>query len=293
MSQELLQDVITSYDRLTEDELTNLGIVLGAYRSFRGNRRGHIAYVSMPITTGRRYFDVLSTHGIKTVDELVQVVGKAALWELVIKPNIDEGIAFANALGHRENLLFIAPSIFEAKKWRWTQDAYMSLWYRVIGEMAGRHVVMDGWEYSTGGVKEVMFSMLMQWRVIRPYTLGTITESFGLKNFMADMSHKEAAAELEAMWKIRVVNADGEEIKLDDALIKVVDAVVDLHDKGFPYGDLLGPANTLQLIPMVLAPGTLLYGEDAPSDPLTPQFTEAQRRLRELAQAWQMSHQNN
>jgi len=182
---------VDSYARLTEDELANLGIVLGAYRSFRGNRRAHIGYVSMPITSGRRLCDVLCEEGVRTVEELTAKCGKGALWERVMQPNINEGIAFTDGLGKREDLLFIAPSVFEAKKWRWTQDAYMSLWYRVIAEMAGRHVVMDGWEYSNGGVDEVLFSLYLRWRIFRATTLQIGIDHFGLKNFLPGMSHEE------------------------------------------------------------------------------------------------------
>src|SRR3989344_7082840 len=112
---QLLGVVNESYEKLTELELTNLGIVLGAYRSFRGDRRSHIAYVGMPITTGKRLYDVLKQEGVVTREELIAKCGKDSLWELVIKPNVDDGIAFADELGRRENLLFIAPSVFEAK----------------------------------------------------------------------------------------------------------------------------------------------------------------------------------
>jgi hypothetical protein len=179
MAQTFLRDVNVAYDRLTEDEFANLGIVFGAYRSFRGRRRAHIAYVSMPITTGERYYDVFGAYGVRTKEELNQAVGPNALRELVVKPNIEEGIVFVDKLGRSEDLLFTAPSVFEAEKWRWSEDAYMSLWYRVIGEMAGSHVVMDGWQYSTGGVKEVVFSMLLKRRVIRPYTQATAVKLLG------------------------------------------------------------------------------------------------------------------
>ena len=51
---ELLDGVTGEYTKLTEDELANLNIVLGAYRSFRGDRRAHVAYVGMPITAEHR-----------------------------------------------------------------------------------------------------------------------------------------------------------------------------------------------------------------------------------------------
>jgi len=233
--QEILTEITKVYENLTEEELTNLGIVLGAYRSFRGNRRNHIGYVSMPITSGKRLYDIFSKEQVQTVDELIAKCGKDILWEMVMKPNIQEGVAFADSLGKRDNLLFIAPSVFEAKRWRWSQDAYMSLWYRVIGEMAGKHVLMDGWEYSNGGVDEVLFSLFLQWRIIRASTTKNASEIFGLKNFSPEMSFDESSKELDAMWKIVIVDSAGNEIRLDSALEKCVEAAKDLKARGLPH----------------------------------------------------------
>ncbi len=246
---QILREVESSYENLTEEELSNLGIVLGAYRSFRGDRRAHVAYVSMPITSGKRLYDVFSAENVRSVDELAKKCGKAALWEMVMQPNITEGISVADRLGKRENLLFIAPSVFEAKKWRWSQDAYMSLWYRVIGEMAGKHVVINGWEYSNGGVDEVLFSLFLQWRVLRRYNLEQGVEIFGLKNFLPGMSQTELVQELEAMWKMRIFDAEGIEIRLDSAFAKCVDAVSYLHERDLPYDTLLDKAFRIMKVP--------------------------------------------
>lgn len=238
----MLEGVNQEFERLTEDELVNLGIVLGAYRSLRGDRRAHVAYVGMPITTGKRLINVLSEHGVKTREELAERLGPKALWELVIRPNIEEGIVFADSLGQRHHLLFIAPSVFEAKKWRWSQDAYISLWYRVIGELAGKHYVMDGWQYSVGGVKEVLFSMFMQWGVIRPFTAKVAHEEFGLQNFHPGLLCEQLCAEYEGMLKIRVYDHEDREIDLPRAMEMVSDAILDLAARGFSFEDLRVPA---------------------------------------------------
>ncbi len=245
----LLQEVEDSYARLTEDELANLGVVLGAFRSFRGNRRGHIAYVSMPITSGKRLFDVFEKENVRSVDELAVKYGKDALFELVIKPNVAEGIALANSLGRREDLLFVAPSVFEAKKWRWSQDAYMSLWYRVIGEMAGKLVVSDGWEYSTGGVEEVMFALFLRWRILRVSNLEDGISFFGLKNFHPGMTLPEVWEEIRQMWAMRIFDAHGKEILLLDALEQGIAAIEYLKERHFSYEGLLRKAWKISCIP--------------------------------------------
>lgn len=281
-----LSDVNGAYARLTENELDNLGIVLGAYRSFRGPRRKLLAYASMPITTGLRLRNVCVEHGVTDVAELNAKLGKDALWELVIQPNIKDGIAFADALGRsRDDLLWIAPSVFEAKKWRWSQDAYMSLWYRVIGELAGRHVLMDGWQYSVGGVLEVMFSLFMRWRLIRPNSEKLATETFGLKNFLPGMSRAERMEEYEAMWRMRVYDAAGRELLLDGILAMIVAAIEDLRDHGLAYRDLIGPAHRIMLTPF-MSPCPASGGRaDWPPSVMTDTYDQARDRIKAIAAA--------
>jgi hypothetical protein len=233
-----LDVVEQEYEKLTEEELIGLNTVLGAFRTFRGDRRKHIAYVSMPITTGKRYYEVLADNKVNNPKELMEKKGPDALWKLVMQPNIKKGIAFADRLGTKRDLLFIAPSVFEAKKWRWTQEAYMSLWYRVIAEMAGCLFMMDGWEYSTGGVKEFLFSMILQWKSIRWHNVGEIARNNGWKNFFPDMSYERKKAELKAMWNIRVFSARGNEIDLYNGLAKIVWAISELKSARFDYKPL-------------------------------------------------------
>lgn len=255
--QPLLSDINDGYDRLTETELANLGVVMGAVRMLRGNRRGLLAYVSMPITSGKRLFDVLTANGVKSVEELAAKCGKDALYEQVIKPNIAEGVAYADKLGLKQReLLFIAPSVFEAKKWRWSQDAYMAMWYRVLGEMVGNHFMMPGWEYSTGGVKEVLFSLFMQWNVIGRERrriwedMQTIYDAVGIKDFLVDVPPERIEQELEEMRKIRIHSPSGIDVTnyaLEWAVEKITAAVLDLRKRGLPYQDLLDQAYKLKL----------------------------------------------
>lgn len=282
----LLSDVTESYERLTQGELENLGIVLGAYRSFVGPRRNLLGYVSMPITTGLRLRNVCIEHGVTSAAELNAKLGKGALWELVIQPNIQDGIAFADGLGRsRDDLLWIAPSVFEAKQWRWTQDAYMALWYRVIGELAGRHVLMDGWQYSVGGVLEVFFSLLMRWRMIRPYTEKQAVETFGLKNFLPGLTPQQRREEFEAMWQMRVYDARGKELLLDEILAMIVAAIEDLRAHGLAYQDLVGPAYKIKQMP-ILSPCPAGGGlPDCPPNAMTATYNDARSRIEAIVHA--------
>ena len=198
-----------------------------------------------------------------------------------MQPNINEGIALADKLGKQEDLLFISPSVFEAKRWRWTQEAYMSLWYRVIGEMAGKLVVANGWEYSNGGVDEVLFALYLRWRILRMSTFEQGVSLFDLKNFLPNMSSEEIMCELEAMWKMRVFDADGNEIRLDYILSKCADAIYYLRDRGLPYNTLLNKAYQIMLTPF-FTPN--FYEPDCEGDSIVSSkyYQDARQRIKAL-----------
>jgi hypothetical protein len=236
---------------LTEQERLNLQVLLSGLRMIRGNRREHLAYVGMPITTGKRYYEVLSSAGVRNKEELAAKLGPQAFWELVMQPNIQDGTAFADQLGLSRQLLFFSPSVFDAKPWQWSQDAYMALFYNVMAELSGSHFVANGWEYSVGGVKEIFFSMLMQFRYIRLHNLRAATEVFGLESLFCGLSEYEQRTMLRSMAKMKVYDAQQEEITLDKALQLCVDAIADLQSRGFDTSDLIGLAWSLKTLPFV------------------------------------------
>ncbi|HVM73645.1 MAG TPA: hypothetical protein VMU13_02075 [Candidatus Paceibacterota bacterium] len=276
----LLADVNREYAQLTEHELANLGVVVGTYRSLRGNRRKHVAYVGMPITTGKRYYDTLIEHRVKTPDELNAKLGPLALWELVVQPNLREGSAFADRLGKERKLLCIAPSVFDAKPWQWSQHAYMALWFLVLGELSGRHYVMDAWEYSTGQAREVLFSMFLQWAGVTRSNLDEVKQQWGLGNFDHCTTVERVREELENMRKIRVFDSSSRVIHSDVALAKCVDALYWLHDHGFGTQELEKIAWAMKQIP-VLSLGCLNW-EQPPYDPFTRIYDDARKRLHEF-----------
>jgi hypothetical protein len=262
------------YSRLAESELANLGIVLSSLRSLRGNRRSHIAYVGMPVTTGKRLYQVFSNEGVKDREALSKKLGPQAFWNLVVQPNIQEGTVLADKLGSERDLLFVAPSVFDASKWQWTQTAYMALWYNVITEFAGSHFVMDGWEYSLGGLREVFFSMMLQWRYIRWYNKDQAARIFGLQNLFAGLDHQGTQKLLEEMWQMRVYDSAGKEISVDRALSLSVDAIYDLRERGFEYQELIGVAYSLMQLP-VLSP----LCDDGPTPWETDVYSQAREKL--------------
>jgi len=273
----LLRNVRDTLGSLSDPHRTQLNVVLSAFRSLRGDRRAHIGYATVPVTTGKRLYDVLLREGVLTREELVAKRGSAFVYEQVIRPNIDDSIAFVDHLGLEESRIYIAPSVFEAKPFGWTDDAYMSLWYRVIGEMTGKHQLMDGWAYSYGGVREVFFSLLLQWRMIRKYTLKEAIGEYKLENFLPDMVHQDLVSELEKMWAIRIYDKSGE-VTLPQILAECARVVAELHAHGFEVGNLFNFAQNMGRMP---AFSPLLYTTSVFDDPLYKEVRRDLELLRE------------
>jgi len=135
------------WDNLSDELKASIEIVLSAYQSHR-NPEGY-AYLSMPITSGKLYYDVLEKHDVLTLDELM-AKDKNILYNEVIRPNIDINTEVADKITDKTKKTIIAPAVFEAKKQRWSQDAYMFLWYGVLEELIDETIMTDGWQYSNG-----------------------------------------------------------------------------------------------------------------------------------------------
>ena len=151
-------DQDNSFSQELEQDRQNLvNLVMGTYRSLRND----IAYVSMPITSGKNMYEVLLKKGVKTLEELKKV-DPECIFKEIVKPNIERGLIAADNLNSK--LPVLAPSVFEGKSLRWTEKEYMTLWLEVIKERAREIHMSDDWEYSNGGVEEFALAQKMRYR---------------------------------------------------------------------------------------------------------------------------------
>lgn len=249
----------TLFEQLSAEELIGVKTVLGAYRSLRGPRREMIGYISMPITSGKRLNRLLVENNVRYLPQLSEKRGGDFVYGEVIRPNIDSGITFADRRGALDNLLYIAPSVFEAKKWRWSQDAYMALWYQVIAELAGRHILMDGWQYSNGCIQEVFFSLLLQHGAFSIKDMDKAKRCFELdlnyqsaRNELEAMRFQRITVELEAISKITIHDDANQVLTAGEVLAKLADAVYELVELCLPFRGQLGPALGILYLPKFL-----------------------------------------
>jgi hypothetical protein len=100
-----------TFQQLSSDRQANIEIVCSAYESMFCEK----AYLTMPITTGKRYYDLLDKYGVRTIEEL-EKKRPGALREEVILPNIEEGKNLAKRIQPEICDALIVPGIFEARK---------------------------------------------------------------------------------------------------------------------------------------------------------------------------------
>lgn len=218
----------------SSEKLDSLNMAISAYLSVRSN----LAYLSMPITSGVRYYKVFEHYNVKTVEELA-AKGEDLFYEEIIRPNIEEGIALADELEDKIGKPIVAPSVFEAKKQRWSQKEYMFLWYRVFENRIDEVYMMDGWEYSNGGVQEfvrgleIQFGIskkrqtnnyILSWEVYSPDGVSLDDDTWEL------IEHEKR--------KMGIKDQRGVNLRIEDGSRLISWAMIDLKKRGFETDSL-------------------------------------------------------
>jgi hypothetical protein len=138
----------------TPNDADQLAAVLNSFAGCFGLQRNLVAYVSTPITTGRRFYDWLAGSGYR--DESGEAYRLAHAREVIA---VNQTSAHDLVLWVRKVLgkVVIDPTSLEVPDW--TQDNYHAFWTRLITDNVGTVVFNDGWEYSTGCAKEFAASL--------------------------------------------------------------------------------------------------------------------------------------
>lgn len=118
------------------------------WKSAFGSQR--VAYLSGPITTGRRFLEWWTAVGARMPSGSPAFA--AALREHVIAPNEAHLKMVAETLRARLPEPVVEPaSLFVS---HWSQNDYLELWEQFITDHSSRILLMDGWEFSAGCVSE-------------------------------------------------------------------------------------------------------------------------------------------
>ena len=141
------------------------------------------AYLSGPITTGRRYVEYLRN----CRQDPTRLDG-------LRKRNIEDLLSAARRLRKSRNRIIIEPASLELPEW--TQKDYHHLWERLIERHAKLVIFMPGWEYSYGCALEFLHAFRQD---IRTETLSgspiSIDEGLGALSEVRDELRAESQIE--------------------------------------------------------------------------------------------------
>lgn len=199
------------------DNLDNIKIVINAYRSILHS----ISYLSLPITSGEYYYNMLEKLGVKSTAELSNEE-KKEFYEKIIEHNVCEGKTLASILAKESRQPLVVPCIFEAAEQNWSENDYIFMWYRLIEEKAKKIVMKDGWQYSNGSSMEFVRAMEMQFGFINPEN--------GMEFFP---KNTDLNKEYKRMKKIKVLTQHWNFLYINDGIKLLSHSINNLKNRGF------------------------------------------------------------
>lgn len=207
----------------------SVNIVLSAYKSHR-NPEG-FAYFSMPVTSGKILYDVLEKYEVSNLEELL-AKDKNILYNEVIVPNIRNNTAAADIISKKTKKTVIAPGIFEAKKLRWPQEAYMFMWYRVLEEIVDQTIMSKNWQYSNGGVQEFVRAHEIKYNFcLSPRGVASYLPCYVPRSYWPVFKGEGKAKQYDDTMSI--VDHNLEPIPLQEGARLIASAIKELGIKGF------------------------------------------------------------
>lgn len=149
-----------------KDIMRQLRVALSSLSTIRASAAHHrkgVVYASTALTTGPLVYQVMEELGFASTTEFKQQ-DPEKFRQLVMLRNIQQGRLFAKKLADNGWRMVIEPGEFFADGW--TQEHYMSLWRRVIIEMASTIAFNSNIYWSTGGVEELLIGVQHKKRLL-------------------------------------------------------------------------------------------------------------------------------
>jgi hypothetical protein len=107
-------------------------------------------YCSNELTTGRRLYDILREHGLKTASELKKKMGQPWFETNIFGANADSAKEFAKSVRSSlsDDPMIITPAPFTAPGW--SQPEYLAFWETLIRTRVKAVWFNENWEFSNG-----------------------------------------------------------------------------------------------------------------------------------------------
>ncbi|MDP3645724.1 MAG: hypothetical protein Q8R25_01420 [bacterium] len=194
-------------------------------RTLRAIRhRGSLAYVSVPITSGIYYYELKL---------LAPRAPKQELMQTVINYNYHLGWTQVEKITERRRCSVLYPADLVPARQRWQQEDFQALWLSIIAEFCTEVHMCEGWNFSNGGIEELIHTFQLQ--------LGVPTH----ETMIFFNTKEDEATERDRMRRIAIFDHQGQPITMSEAALAIEVAIAWLKKNGFPTDHLTNCLATL------------------------------------------------
>ncbi len=202
------------FERMSEAHKREVDLAYGML----GCIQGPVAYVTIPLMSGKRLYEILETYQLSSSTELKKKhpeIFKTEVWW----HNRALGANFVKEIASKTKLPLINPGKIPQLP-DWGEAQFMKVWLDAIEKKVSEHFFMDGWEYSNGAAEEFAKAMERQ---------------HGLCEHAPDNN-------------IQVFDQAGAVISLERGLNLLVAASLDLEHRGFDHPMIVAMIHKLTTI---------------------------------------------
>ncbi|HXK37620.1 MAG TPA: hypothetical protein VJ579_00945 [Candidatus Paceibacterota bacterium] len=184
-------------------------------RTLRSIRHGGpLAYISVPITSGLKYYELKLDN---------PEMDKKLLMQEVISYNYHMGWSQVEKVASRRRCSVLYPADLVPARQKWQQEDFQALWLSIIAEFCTEIHMCDGWNFSNGGIEELIH--VFQLKLGEPHS-GSLSSPF----YNTKGDHEQ---ELDRMRNIAVFDHEGSPISIATALLHIEEAAMWLKQHGF------------------------------------------------------------
>jgi len=218
---------------ITEEMRRDVALTLNAYQTLNGTM---FAYVSMPVTSGPRLYDIMESRGFTNVAELKAKDPESFVRD-VIGMNVNAGQRLARRIQGVNPRPVIVPGLLNAKGKHWGEQEYMSLWLSLLNDHVKDVYMVDGWQYSNGCAQEYAQSVHQQF-FKRKGMRTHIERSFAGPGESIAFHKRRYIEECKKRLPIVVFTQSGKLLPIDKGFLQLADAIEDIADRGFDANGL-------------------------------------------------------
>lgn len=207
--------------------------IMRTLRSIHG--MGRLVYMSNPITSGRRLYDLM----IERPNE-----NSHTLLCEAIDLNYNNGLLeMKHFIELRDDTQILYPADLTPVHQKWEQAHFQALWLSIIAEKCTDMYMVDDWEYSNGASEE--FTHTIQLRLGLPQHRDLIFYN----------TKEKEGVERDRMKNIRIWNSYGRRISIEDGIEKMTKALSWIHEHGFEAPKIVRCLETLEWTKQKIAEG--------------------------------------